>query len=218
MKKQINILTYFSFILLFHTISFAGERIQVLDEAIKAMQPFTCEFSQEYYDAFQDKKAISKGRLSFMQPGLMKWNYETPEEMLFIIGREKIWLYDPLLENVTIQELSHGSGIRSLRFLSGDEQLNLLFKETVPKKLLVSSNTNDMVITLTPKKKNQALAELQLVFDLTGNKLVEFVLIDYNFNYRKIVLSETKPDFSLKESDFQFLVTEDIEVIEGINN
>ena len=218
MNRQINILTLLILIFSFSRLTFANGEIQVLDRAIKAIQPFTSEFTQEYYDAFQDKHVISNGKLSFMQPGLMKWSYEAPEEMLFIIGQENVWLYDPLLENVTVQELSRISGIRSLRFLAGDEDLSVLFEKTMPKKLLVGNASGHLVIALKPKEKNQALSELQLVFDLKNNRFMEFVLIDHNANYRKIVLSGINPDLSLKASDFQFLITDDMEVIQGISN
>lgn len=193
-------------------------RLDTLDAAIKNIKPFRSGFEQVYYDAFQDKQIVSRGTLSFMQPGLMRWFYQTPDEMLFIVGREKVWLYDPLLENVTIQDLSSVSGLRSLRFLSGEETLTLLFKEINTRRLLITKDKAEMIITLAPLEKNQSLAELQVAFDLQQNQIVEFVLIDHNDNYRRIKLFDIKTDFTLKETDFVFKVTEDMEVIQGISN
>ncbi len=214
--KPLIIATFF--LLLVNADLLAQTSIKLLETAIKQLQPFTCHFSQVYHDAFQEKTSSASGTFSFMQPGLMKWTYELPEEMLFIVGREKAWLYDPDLENVTIQPLKNVSGIRSLRFLSDNENISDHFKVTKPNKKLLDSFKGKEVIYLAPNKKNQALAELQLAFDSQENKILQFVLVDHNSNYRKISLTGIKIDNHLKETDFEFTVIDSMEVIEGFDN
>ncbi|MCG8333821.1 MAG: outer membrane lipoprotein carrier protein LolA [Proteobacteria bacterium] len=192
--------------------------IQLLESTIKNLRPFTCRFSQVYYDAFQQRTVSATGAFSFMQPGLMKWKYEDPEEMLFIVGREKAWLYDPDLENVTIQVLEEVSGIRSLRFLSDDKRISDHFTPMTPEKTFLDTFKDSQFIYLSPLKKNQALAELQIVFDEKKHQILQFVLVDHNRNYRKITLTDLIYDHNLKESDFEFTVTESMEVIQGFEN
>jgi outer membrane lipoprotein carrier protein len=196
----------------------AGDNILQLKKSIRQFRPFHCRFVQEYFDAFQEKTISSSGHFSFMQPALMKWSYEQPEEMLLVIGREKIWLYDPLLENVTIQPLSEVSGVRSLSFLSGEEDISLHFKEIVPKKIFVDRKKGLKSVFLTPKEANQALTELQILYDDQANQLHEFVMIDHNENYRKIRLSQIVIHEDMKESEFEFIVKDNMEIIQGINN
>ena len=67
--KKVKRLFLFSciFLFLFGNKLIAQDMIQKLERAISNLQPFTSEFVQEYYDAFQDKKEISKGKFYFMQ-------------------------------------------------------------------------------------------------------------------------------------------------------
>lgn len=196
----------------------AQGNINRLESTIKQLQPFTCRFVQEYFDAFQTKKSVASGVFSFMQPGLMKWTYETPDPLLFIVGRDKAWLYDPILENVTIQALDKVSGIQSLQFLSGKERISRHFIEVKPQSILIDKKLGPEFIFLTPIEKNQALMELQLVYDSNTQSIQQFVLVDQNKNIRKITLTGVSIDRSLKESDFEFMITHDMEVIQGFDN
>ena len=189
-----------------------------LKNAIRQFRPFKCKFEQEYYDAFQEKKVVASGTLYFMQPGLMKWLYEQPEEMVFVIGREKVWLYDPVLENVTVQQISEVSGIRSLRFLSEEEDISAHFKEISPQVDFLDHKSGLTTIYLAPKEASPTLLELQLSCSLKENQIHQFVIIDHNSNYRKITLTEISIMPELKESEFEFEITGNMEVIQGIGN
>ena len=196
----------------------AQSKLQRLETTIKKIEPFTCHFTQVYFDAFQNREAVSEGLFSFKQPGLMKWEYQSPEEMLFIVGSQTAWLYDPILENVTIQDLDQVSGIRTMRFLSKNESISQHFKETKPKTEYLDKVKNLESIFLVPIEKNQSLAELQLAYNPKKNQIHQFVLVDQNRNYRKITLTQIQVKQGLKESDFEFTVTDSMEVIEGFAN
>lgn len=193
----------------------AGERIERLESTINNIQPFSSQFRQFYYDAFQEKTMQSNGEFYFRQPGLMKWHYQSPEETLFIVGSEKAWLYDPILENVTVQELDKVSGIKTMRFLSRNEKISTHFKEISPKASHLDKLDGTEQIFLSPLDKNQALAQLQIAFDQKKNQIKQFVIIDHNSNYRKITLSDIKTDSSIGVEMFDFKITDEMEVIEG---
>lgn len=218
MSNYLKLLTFSIGVLLVSFFSIEAQAdMRQLESTIKNLRPFTCRFSQVYYDAFQQRTVSAAGTFSFMQPGLMKWTYEEPESVLFIVGREKAWLYDPDLENVTIQLLEDVSGIRSLRFLSDDKKISDHFVPIIPEKKFLDA-AKAQVVYLSPLKKNQALAELQIAFDEKKHQILQFVLVDHNRNYRKITLTDLKYDPNLKESDFEFTVTESMEVIQGFEN
>ncbi len=196
----------------------ADSKIANLEKSIKLFRPFQCKFTQDFYDAFQEKTTRAIGTMMFMQPALMKWSYEQPEEMLLVIGKEKMWLYDPILENVTIQPLHEVSGIRSLRFLSGDEQISKHFNEIVPTKIRLDLKKGLTAVFLAPAQKNQALSELQILYDNRTHQLHQFVLIDHNANYRKLTFNDISLRPESKASEFEFIVKENMEIIQGISN
>ena len=54
----------------------------------------------------------------------MRWLYAAPEEQLLVTNGETLWLYDTLLENVTIQKLEKLTDGTALSFLLGLGDLN----------------------------------------------------------------------------------------------
>lgn len=218
LKKNFLFATLLFSVSLFPVSLIAENEINLLEETIKKIRPFTAAFTQVYFDSFQDKTIKSKGILTFMQPGLMKWDYREPEEMLFIVGAEFAWLYDPLLENVTIQELDKISGIKSMRFLSNDEAISQHFTATSPTQILIEKSDQYKIVFLKPLRGNPSLAELQIAYNPDTSEIHQFVIIDHNYNYRKVTFDSLEYKPSIKPSDFIFNVTEDMEVIQGIAN
>src|SRR3970282_1683949 len=58
-------------------------------------------------------------QIAYLRPGKMRWNYEPPNEQLVVTDGKTVWLYDPLLENVTVQPVEGGTRGTPLAFLLG---------------------------------------------------------------------------------------------------
>lgn len=61
-------------------------------------------FLQDSYLAALDQSEISSGVMQFLKPGHMRWDYETPEAQVFLVKDRVVWLYQPELNQVIIQE------------------------------------------------------------------------------------------------------------------
>lgn len=195
-----------------------GTPLMLIEEKIKKITAFSCYFTQENFDSFQDKTTYSKGQMTFKQPGLMRWHYSDPDESLIVIGHEFVWVHDPILENVTIQQLDKIAGINSLQFLSEKRKLRNHFLEITPKQVFIDTNPKYVSVFLAPKKEQEGFSELQLSFEKHSHKIAQLVIIDQNGNYRKITFNRMVDNPPINESDFEFQVTEDMEVIKGIHN
>ena len=80
--------------------------LQLIQKQYKSIRSFSGSFIQSSHRADTEtgpKKA--EGLVSYKRPGKMRWFYEAPEEQLLITNGQTMWLYDPLLENVTVQKL-----------------------------------------------------------------------------------------------------------------
>ncbi len=213
----------FIFLLAILCASFSASYAQTktivdFEKKLRKTKSFSCHFIQENYDSFQDKQTFSEGHLIFMQPGLMKWNYIKPDELQIILGADKVWIYDPILENVTIQKIENVSGIQSLRFLSEQNRLATYFTEISTKKWIIDTKPNDRTISLIPKKKNSSYSELQLALDKKTFQIKQFAIVDLNQNYRKITFSEIINNPEIDQSEFEFQITESMEVINAPQN
>lgn len=179
---------------------------------------FSGEFEQEYYDFLQERSSRSKGTFIYKRPGLMKWTYAAPDELEIIIGSQKIWIVDPILENVTIQEIGQVSRLKSLTFLMEENNLSQHFKISPSKRKILNPSKESSVLYLKPRKKDPSIEELQIAIDNKKFHIQKFVVIDAYGNYRKIIFSKPKFNQKFSQKVFNFIIPKNMEIIDGLDN
>ena len=152
--------------------------------------------------------------MSFLRPGKMRWEYETPEEQLLVTDGETVWLYDPLLENVTVQQLSRITEVTALDFLLGVGDLT---RDFLPRNLSseLLKTSGGLVVELEPKEKLANLEFIQLEVDPENHHLKTLLLMDRQGNYRTILLKEIKYNLDLDPQLFHFEIPDGMEVLRG---
>ena len=146
----------------------------------------------------------------------MRWLYEAPEEQLLVTNGQTMWLYDPLLENVTVQKLEKITEGTALSFLLGLGNLKTDFiHRDISKNLLIGQD--GLIVELEPKKSTANLAFIQLNVHPETYNLQTIALMDQQDNYRTIQLMNMKYNLEIEEKFFEFTVTNDMEVIEAGN-
>lgn len=178
------------------------------------VRSFAGRFRQEFYDALLERRSLSEGTVLFKRPGLMRWSYQKPDRMLIVIGSEKIWIYDPDLENVTIQNVDDVKKLDSLSFLFKSESLDLHFEEVAPTTLFLDASAETAQLYLKPKKPHQNLAELQIALDDRTRRIKQFVVVDAQQSFRKITFADLNYSVEIDSSQFHFVPTEGMEIIE----
>ena len=146
----------------------------------------------------------------------MRWLYEAPEEQLLVTNGQTMWLYDPLLENVTVQKLEKITEGTALSFLLGlgNLQADFIHRE-ISKNLLIGKD--GLIVELEPKKSTANLAFIQLNVNPETYNLQNIALMDQQDNYRTIQLMNMKYNLEIEDNFFEFTVTNDMEVIEAGN-
>ena len=199
--------------------SVAEERnlLQLIQEQYQSIHSFSGRFIQSSYRADTEtgpKKA--EGLVSYKRPGKMRWLYEAPEEQLLVTNGQTMWLYDPLLENVTIQKLEKITEGTALSFLLGLGNLQADFiHRGISKNLLIGKD--GLILELEPKKSTANLAFIQLNVHPETYNLQSIALMDQQNNYRTIQLINMKYNLEIEDIFFEFTVTNDMEVIETGN-
>lgn len=82
--------------------AFAGAR-DSLDAFSKGLQGLDGRFEQKLYDLDGRLKETSTGRVALSAPRLFRWEYATPYEQLIVADGEKVWVFDPDLDQVTVR-------------------------------------------------------------------------------------------------------------------
>ncbi len=79
--------------------------VQRLTELLGKAQTIAGRFSQLTLDGSGTQLQETAGEMLLKRPGLFRWHTDEPMEQLLVSNGEKVWLYDPDLEQVTIQPM-----------------------------------------------------------------------------------------------------------------
>ena len=215
---------YFTFvfisILLFgfsgQSVSKETDLIQMIQEQYQSIQSFSGHFVQTSYRNNTETVRRAEGLVSYKRPGKMRWLYEVPEEQLLVTNGETLWLFDPLLENVTIQKLEKLTDGTALSFLLGLGDLKADFNRRLISQVLLTS-PDALIVELKPKKTTANLSFIQLAVHPVTYNLQIIALMDQEGNYRTIELESMYYNLVIEDNFFEFKVTQDMEVIEAGN-
>ncbi|MBF0287753.1 MAG: outer membrane lipoprotein chaperone LolA [SAR324 cluster bacterium] len=213
--KWTNCLLLIWFLLIIFGTHVAAAESNVLDHIQKRYQEissFEGKFFQKNY-TIQDKNLRSaSGIITYIRPGKMRWEYHKPDEQLLVTDGTTLWLFDPLLENVTVQELEKVTQGTPLSFLLGAGDLKTDFmSRPITQKLVTDANF--LVVELLPKKQVAALDFIQLAVDPGTFDLKQIVLVDRQGNYRTIAFEDMQYNVALNENQFHFEISPEMEVI-----
>jgi outer membrane lipoprotein carrier protein len=107
-------------------------------------------FLERYSDGHEGLQAES-GKVYFSRPGRMRWEYEAPEQKLFVSDGKTVWFYVPSDHTVTRAPMNQSTDWRTpLALLTGKAKLSQLCE-----KLDISANPpgkqGNIVLTCRPR-------------------------------------------------------------------
>lgn len=106
MKRTLGIL----FIALGFTFGAAGASADASEELSRLLQPLG-SISGGFRQTLKDQKGKtlqkSSGNFSVQRPGKLRWQTGEPFSQLLVTNNQKLWLYDPDLEQVTIRPVDN---------------------------------------------------------------------------------------------------------------
>ena len=187
-----------------------GGLIDRVQANYQAIQSFQGRFEQE--DRQSDGRiARAAGRIAYLRPGRMRWEYEPPNEQLLVTDGETVWLYDPILDNVTVQPLAELTQGTPLAFLLGAGNL----KEDFSCRPYTRTPPDDGLtyLELVPRQPIPALDYIQLGMPPGNDHIASLRMVDSQGNVRTMRFLNLRTNVPLAPERFTFLVTPDMEVI-----
>lgn len=205
---------HLGFLLIFFSGSAFGEKkisIKDVQTEYQKILSFHGNFFQKNYLVEGNMIHESSGMVDYQRPGKMRWDYQKPNPQLLVTDGKTFWLYDPLLENVTVAPLSKVTEGTPLTFLLGLGQLTESFDAQSVTRTIIE-DPKLVVLQLKPKKPLAGIQFIQLGIDSKKN-LSQIILVDQQGNYRQIGFSQMKYNPSFSEDRFIFKVTPGMEII-----
>lgn len=181
--------------------------VKRLTELLNQAQTISARFSQLSLDGSGTQLQETAGELALKRPGLFRWHTDEPMEQLLVSDGKQVWLYDPDLEQVTIQSLDQRLTHTPALLLSGDvsqirENFEITFKE--------GGSVVDFI--LKPKSKDTLFDSLRLSF--RNGVLNDMQLIDSIGQRTNILFMNVKMNEPLDNKQFSFQIPEGADVIQ----
>lgn len=114
----------------------AASVVRALEARYHHATTLKATFFQQYTDG-KGGGAGESGVVYFSKPGRMRWEYQSPEEKLFIVDGTNVWFYIPADHTASRAKIGKSTDWRTpLAFLTGKSDLSHLCKtlELVPSK------------------------------------------------------------------------------------
>ncbi|MGG5870670.1 outer membrane lipoprotein chaperone LolA [Pseudomonas peli] len=181
--------------------------VQRLTELLNQAQTITARFSQLTLDGSGTQLQETAGQLVLKRPGLFRWHTDAPMEQLLVSNGEKVWLYDPDLQQVTIQTLDQRLTHTPALLLSGDVSM-------IRENFEISHNEGGNVVDfiLKPKSKDTLFDSLRLSF---RNKVLnDMQLIDSIGQRTNILFLNVKMNEPQDNAQFTFEIPAGADVIQ----
>jgi len=97
-----------------------ADAAQDLKTRIDRIQDLKAQFKQVLSDKTGAILQASSGEFALKRPGYFLWESAAPYEQTVIGTPEKVWVYDPDLEQVTVRRADEQTADNPARLLSGD--------------------------------------------------------------------------------------------------
>jgi outer membrane lipoprotein-sorting protein len=198
-------------------LSFAQTAQEValrVENALRSYRSFQANFEQFYYSATISTPLHEKGKLYFKKPNLMKWEYQDPEEKVFLIKDDLFWDYNKEEKQLIKYDLSQGEqNTEVISLLSG--KVSLLDNYSVELNPFPTENANTIQIKLTPKDEEFADTFLLLEIDEKTWFIQTLISFDWTGNRTEFRFSKIKTNVTLPNKTFELRVPPDVEIIEN---
>jgi outer membrane lipoprotein carrier protein len=188
------------------TIAGAQDGLARAQRYLDEVDTLSARFSQTLVDPGGRIVDEAQGTLQIKRPGRFRWNYETPHEQLVVADGEKLWLYDPGLEQVTVKALDATLGSTPAMLLGGSGKLSDAYD-------VAREYEEDGLswVELAPRAKQGDFRKVRLAF--AGDELKGMELEDTLDQVTRIRFSDVERDPPLADDLFRFLVPPGTDVV-----
>ena len=185
--------------------SAAGSRAR-LDAFMADVDGFAADFEQTLYDEAGEALQRSAGTVLLERPGRFAWEYTEPAGQRIVADGTRVWLYDPDLEQVTVNRLDERVGGTPLVVLMGDAPIDEAFE-------VGALGASDGVEWVELRPRGEA-ADFEAVYlGFAGEALAAMELRDSFGQATQIRFSDFRANPELGADAFEFVVPDGVDVI-----
>ena len=179
-----------------------AEDARVYVDAVQAYydnaKTYSATFDQDY-ESVDGIKKQSKGTVWFKKPGMMRWDYETPESRFLISDGKNFWSWEPVYRQYCRRDLKSSQLPTALTFLAGTGRIEDDFSVSVHK---VSGN--QVTLNLKPVVSSVAYERIQFEILMPSAKVYRATIYDAMGNVNRITFKSPEINATLEDASFKF--------------
>ncbi|CAM3462935.1 MULTISPECIES: outer membrane lipoprotein chaperone LolA [Halomonas] len=184
----------------------ADDAAERLTERLEPLESYQASFEQQILDGSGDRLQSARGEMWLSRPGLLRWEVDAPYSQIVVSDGDDVYLYDPDLEQVTIQAMDDRVTHTPALLLSGS-----VSDLTESYEVFYEQDDGDDVFTLVPISADTLFEELSMVFD--ADTLTELWMMDSTGQRTSITFSDITNNGNIDRSQFDFDIPEGTDVI-----
>jgi len=177
-----------------------------LDAFAKGISVIAADFTQQMHDTNGGPGKTSHGSLALQAPRQFRWDVAAPYQQLIVADGEKVWVYDPDLEQVTVRAQGTEEAHSPLTVLTDLSQLDRDFTASE------QGGRDGLVwLRLKSKDKEPQFNYCDLGFDASGLARMRFE--DTLGNSTEIHFSHWQLNPQLPADSFKFTPPKGVDVV-----
>ena len=187
-------------------MAWADDAAERLTERLDPLENYHASFEQRILDGSGQRLQSAHGEMWLSRPGLLRWEVDAPYSQTVVSDGEDVYLYDPDLEQVTVQAMDDRVTHTPALLLSGSAT-----ELTASYDVFYEQQDGDDVFTLIPTSADTLFEELSMVFD--QQTLTELWMMDSTGQRTSITFSDITRNGSIDRSLFDFDIPDGTDVI-----
>ncbi|RTQ99390.1 outer membrane lipoprotein chaperone LolA [Halomonas nitroreducens] len=184
----------------------ASDGADRLARMLEPVQTYVADFDQQILDSSGQRLQEASGRMWLSRPGRFRWEVEAPYEQIVVSDGEQVTLYDPDLQQATVQALDERVTHTPALLLSGSAD-ELTDSYAVSRSQQGASET----FTLVPKSADTLFEELRLTFH--GERLGFLQMTDSTGQRTAIEFGDVQQNVEVSDGRFRVELPEGTDVI-----
>lgn len=184
----------------------ASEGAARLATMLEPLETYQASFEQQILDGSGQRLQQANGTMWLSRPGKFRWEVDAPYQQEVISDGSEVYLYDPDLEQVTVQALDQRVTHTPALLLSGSAS-ELTENYDVTRQQQGSNET----FRLVPKSPDTLFEELEMTF--RGEELRGLEMTDSTGQRTAIEFRDVRMNQSIDDSRFTFEIPDGTDVI-----
>lgn len=178
-----------------------------LQHMLQGMASYRAGFRQTLLDRFGDTVQVATGDMHLQRPGRLRWQVDDPYPQLVLADGESLWVYDPDLQQASVQPLAEAIEGSPAVYLTG------VAEDLAPHFRVGAVPFEDGYrFVLRPRRSDSVFREATLTFS-AEKMLIALDIADHLQQVTRIAFAEAVLNPVLESSLFRFEIPPGVDVI-----